>query len=410
MERHEYSTREALSEAQKSIEQAWSFETRAVLSGQAPDPATGSTIFPIYQTATFSQAGIGNNKGYMYARSANPTRTACADLLASLENGLKAFVYPSGMAAIQAVMQLLSPGDHVISSQDLYGGAHRLFEQVLSPINYSFSFVDSRETSNIINAIKDNTRLIWLESPTNPLMRLCDIEEIASKIATINKSRENKILIGFDNTFASPYIQKPLDLGVDLVMHSCTKYLSGHSDIVIGAVIVKDPQLAERLTFLQNATGNIAAPFDSWLLMRGIKTLPVRMKQHHENAMLVLDWLSSQPKIQTIYCPALSSNPQYSLYKKQMKIYNGMISFELDASQERILKILSLTQIFQLAESLGGVESLIGHPSTMTHAPLSPTRRLELGIRDNLIRLSIGIENAQDLINDLEQAFKKAGL
>jgi len=408
MERHQYTTRQELNASQKELEKTWAFETRAILVGQAPDPATGSTIFPIYQTATYTQAGIGDNKGYVYSRSGNPTRTACGEVLASLENGTNGFIYPTGIAAIHSVMQMLKPGDHVISSSDLYGGAHRLFDQIMTPIGLQNSFVDAREIKNITNAIKDNTKLIWLESPTNPLMRLCDIQAISNTIKELNKARstEAQMLIGFDNTFASPYLQKPLDLGADIVMHSCTKYLSGHSDIVIGAIIVKDSKLAERFAYHQNATGNLAAPFDCWLLMRGIKTLAVRMKQHHQNCVEIATWLSKHPKVKAVFCPLLESHAQHELYKRQMKMYNGMLSFELDASFEQVKKLVSSTKIFQLAESLGGVESLIGHPASMTHAAVPRERRLELGINDNLIRLSIGIEDVQDLINDLHEAFK----
>lgn len=409
MSKSDYRTRQELNQSQKSLEKTWGFETRSILVGQAPDPATGATIFPIYQTATYTQAGINDNKGYCYSRTGNPTRTAVAEVLASLENGTNAFVYPSGIAAIHAVMQIFKPGDQVISSSDLYGGAHRLFEQILSPIGFQYSFVDARDVSNIVAAVKPNTKLIWLESPTNPLMRLCDIKAIASAIKEINNTRpaENRIYIGFDNTFASPYLQRPLDFGVDIVVHSGTKYLGGHSDVLIGAIVVKDSKLAETFTYNQNATGSIAGPFDCWILMKGIKTLAIRMRQHHSNCIAIAEWLEKHPRVKAVFCPALPSNSQYELYKRQMSGYNGMLSFEFDGGIEAIKKLVKSTQIFQLAESLGGVESLIGHPATMTHAAVPAARRLELGINDNLIRLSIGIENVEDLIADLEQAFKK---
>ena len=420
-----YSTysRVELNEINKSLEDSWSFETRAILKSQAADPATGSTIFPIYQTSTYTQRGIDDNKGYVYSRSGNPNRSAVADVIASLESAKDAFVYPSGISAIHAVMQQLKAGDHIISGSDLYGGAHRLFEQIFSPLGLEYTYVDTREPANILNAIKSNTRLIWLESPSNPLMRLCDISLISQSIAKYNADHgltdlglpiypgssrtetkaPKRILIGFDNTFASPYLQRPLELGVDIVVHSATKYLGGHSDVLIGAVVVRDPEIAEVFKYHQNATGCIAGPFDSWILMKGIKTLAVRMKQHHENCMLVAEYLSKHPKVESLYCPALVSNPQYELYKRQMSLYNGMLAFEFAGDFNKVKEIVSKAKLFQLAESLGGVESLIGHPASMTHAAVPKARRLELGINDNLIRLSIGIENVRDIINDLEQ-------
>jgi len=408
MKRSDFKTRVELNKAQQELEKTWGFETRSILVGQAPDPATGSTIFPIYQTSTFTQAGIDENKGYTYSRTGNPTRTAAAEVLASLENGLKAFIYPSGIAAIHAVMQIFKPGDHIISSSDLYGGAHRLFNMIMAPLGYEFDFVDARYISNIESAIKPNTRLVWLESPTNPLMRLCDIRGIVAAIEKINKGRspETKVMIGFDNTFASPFLQRPLEMGVDIVIHSGTKYLGGHSDVLIGAVVVRDPALAETFTYNQNATGSLAGPFDSWILMKGMKTLAVRMRQHHANCQVVAEWLEKHPRVKAVHCPVLKTHPQHELYKTQMDMYNGMLSFEFDADFESVKKLVSSTNIFQLAESLGGVESLIGHPASMTHLAVPRERRLELGIYDNLIRLSVGIENVEDLIADLEQAFK----
>lgn len=409
MKKSDYKTRQELNQAQKKLEQSWHFETRAILTGQAPDPATGATVFPIYQTATYTQAGIGDNKGYVYSRTGNPTRTATADVLASLENGTRGFIYPSGISAIHAVLQILKSSTdlHVISTSDLYGGAHRLFTQVLTPLGYEFDFVDSRSIEDLTAQVKENTKLVWLESPTNPLMRLCDIAAIVAAIKKINQSRtpETQILIGFDNTFASPYLQRPLDFGVDIVVHSGTKYLGGHSDVLIGAVVVKDEELANKFAYHQNATGSLAGPFDCWILMKGIKTLAVRMKQHHANSIELAEWLEKHPKVKAVYCPALKSNPQYELYKRQMTMYNGMISFEFAGDLEQVKKLTSATQIFQLAESLGGVESLICHPASMTHAAVPPARRQELGIYDNLVRLSVGIENVEDLIKDLEQAF-----
>lgn len=409
MKRSEHKTRIELNKAQKELEKTWGFETRAILAGQGPDPATGSTIFPIYQTSTYTQAGIDDNKGYVYSRSGNPTRTACADVIASLENGIYAGIYPSGIAAIHAVMQGLKPGDHVISSSDLYGGAHRLFDQIMTPMGLSYDFVDARDIAKITDKVKPNTRMVWLESPTNPLMRLCDIQAITDEVKKINSKRakDEKILVGFDNTFASPFLQRPLDLGADIVVHSGTKYLGGHSDVLIGAIVVKDDDLAQKFAYHQNATGNLAGPFDCWILMKGIKTLAVRMRQHHANCVVIAEWLEKHPKIKAIHCPVLESHPQHDLYKRQMTMYNGMLSFEFDGGIEQVKKLVSSTRIFQLAESLGGVESLIGHPATMTHAAVPKERRLELGINDNLVRISCGIENVEDLIADLEYAFKQ---
>jgi len=406
-------SRVQLNKEREQLEESWGFETRAILRGQAPDPATGATIFPIYQTSTYTQRGIDDNKGYVYSRTGNPTRTACAECLASLENGINANIYPSGIAAIHAVMQQLEPGDHVVSSSDLYGGAHRLFDQIMTPLGITYDFVDARDLDNIKGAIKDNTKMVWLESPTNPLMRLCDIAAIVDLVRGINEARgvadaspmtKGKVLIGFDNTFASPYLQRPLDFGVDIVVHSGTKYLGGHSDVLIGAIVVKDEELAEKFNYHQNATGLLAGPFDCWILMKGIKTLAVRMRQHHANCVVVAEWLEKHPKVVAVHCPVLKSNSQHELYKRQMDMYNGMLAFEYDGSFDEVKQVVMKTKLFQLAESLGGVESLIGHPASMTHAAVPKDRRLELGINDNLIRLSIGIEYVQDILADLEQA------
>ncbi len=410
MRKADYKTRDELNQALEAQEKTWGFETRAILAAQAPDPATGATIFPIYQTSTYTQAGIDDNKGYVYSRTANPTRTACADVIASLENANYGFVYPSGISAIHTVMQLLEPGSHVISSSDLYGGAHRLFNEIMTPIGLSYDFVDAREVDNILSKIKDETRLVWLESPTNPLMRLCDISAICKAIAQINKERSEsqKILVGFDNTFASPYGQRPLDLGCDIVIHSGTKYLGGHSDVLIGAIVVNDDELGKKIGYHQNAVGSLAGPFDCWILMKGIKTLAVRMRQHEKNCIEIAKWLEACDQVEAVHCPILESHPQHDLYKKQMDCYNGMLAFEFKGDFDTVKTLVSSTDIFQLAESLGGVESLIGHPASMTHAAVPPERRKELGINDNLVRLSVGIENVEDLIKDLEHAFAKA--
>lgn len=402
-------TRNELNQSKKALEETWGFETRAILSAQAPDPATGATIFPIYQTSTYTQAGIDDNKGYVYSRTGNPTRTACADVIASLENAKYGFVYPSGIAAIHAIMQLFKPGSHVISSSDLYGGAHRLFNEIMTPIGLSYDFVDARKIENILEKVTEDTRLVWLESPTNPLMRLCDIEAICKAVAELNTKRteDKKILVGFDNTFASPYGQRPLDLGCDIVIHSGTKYLGGHSDVLIGAIVVNDDELGKDIGYHQNAVGSIAGPFDCWILMKGIKTLAVRMRQHHKNCLEVAKWLEACDQVEVVHCPVLESHDQHELYKKQMDCYNGMLAFEFKGSFDEVKKLVSATEIFQLAESLGGVESLIGHPASMTHAAVPPETRKELGINDNLVRLSIGIENVEDLIKDLENAFAR---
>ncbi|MCH2227164.1 MAG: PLP-dependent aspartate aminotransferase family protein [Candidatus Caenarcaniphilales bacterium] len=383
----------------------WGFETKAILKGQSPDPSTGATIPPIYQTSTYTLEGIGETKGYCYSRTGNPTRSAAAECLASLENGKFGFIYPSGIAAIHTVIQQLNPGDHVVTCEDLYGGAHRLFTQIVNKFGIEFDFVDARDPDNFIKAIKPNTKLVWLETPSNPKMYLCDIKAVVDKVKALAKSENREILVGADNTFASPYLQRPLDFGVDMVMHSCTKYLGGHSDLLLGAIVVRDEELAEKFAYHQNATGTIAAPFDCWLLMRGMKTLAVRMKQHHENSLSLAKWLEKHPLVKQVNCPALESSPQNDLYKKQMDLYNGMISFEIDADIEAVKGLVANLKIFQLAESLGGVESLSCHPATMTHAAVPAERRKELGINDNLIRLSVGIESIHDLQADLEQAF-----
>ena len=386
-----------------SHEENWGFETRAILKGQKADPATGATIFPIYQTSTFTQDGIGKNKGFCYSRTGNPTRSAAAECLAALEGVQHGFLYPSGIAAIHAVIAQLNPGDHIVACEDIYGGAHRLFNQILAPKGYEFTFVDVTKSNNVTAALQENTKLVWLESPSNPLMKLCDVPLITEQV----KAYREDILVAVDNTFASPYIQRPFEWGVDIVMHSGTKYLGGHSDVLIGAVCVKDEQLAESFAYHQNATGSIAGPFDSWLLMKGMKTLALRMKAHHKNAMAIAQWLENHDSIFKVYCPALESSIQYDLYRKQMDLYNGMISFEINANFENVKKFVSSTRVFQLAESLGGVESLICHPASMTHAAVPPERRQELGIKDTLVRISVGIECIKDIREDLEYAFSK---
>lgn len=376
------------------------FETKAIHIGQEADPATGATITPIYQTSTYTQEALGKHKGYEYSRSGNPTRKATEVALASLENGQFGLCFASGLAATSTVLFLLKAGDEVITGNDLYGGTVRLFNKVFSNFNIKFTFVDGRESKNFEQAITSKTKLIWLETPTNPLLRLTDIKEV-SKLG-----KAKNIIVAVDNTFASPFFQKPLDLGADIVVHSTTKYLGGHSDVVGGAVITNSEELFHKVKFYQNAVGAVSGPFDSWLVLRGIKTLAIRMNKHEENALKIAWFLESHPKIKKVNYPGLRSHPQHGLAKKQMSGFGGMISFEVNGDKETAKKIVESTKLFALAESLGGVESLIGHPVTMTHAEVPDEQKKILGITDNLIRISVGIEDTNDLINDLKQALE----
>ncbi len=376
------------------------FETKAIHIGQDADKATGATIVPIYQSATFTQESIGVHKGYDYSRSGNPTRTALEESMASIENGNYGLAFASGLAAITSVLSILRPGDNVVASDDLYGGTYRLFEKVYSPLGITFNFVDGANTSEFENSINDKTKLIWVETPTNPLLKLSDIEAI-SAIA-----KGNNILLAVDNTFATPYFQQPLDLGADIVVHSTTKYIGGHSDVVGGAVIVNDVELYEQIKFYQNAAGGVPGPFDSWLTLRGLKTLALRMQRHEENAKAIANALLENNNVVNVYYPGLSS--QVELAKKQMKGFGGMISFKIKGGFEEADKFVTSLKIFSLAESLGGVESLVSHPAKMTHASIPKEEREKRGISDNLIRLSIGIENVQDLLDDIEQALKNS--
>jgi len=376
------------------------FETKAIHIGQDADSATGATIVPIYQSATFTQDSIGVHKGYDYSRSGNPTRTALEESLASLENGNYGLAFASGLAAITSVLSILRPGDNVVASDDLYGGTYRLFEKVYSPLGVTFNFVDGANTDEFENAINDKTKLIWVETPTNPLLKLSDIKAI-SAIA-----KRNNILLAVDNTFATPYFQQPLDLGADIVVHSTTKYIGGHSDVVGGAVIVNDIELYEQIKFYQNAAGGVPGPFDSWLTLRGLKTLALRMQRHEENAKTIANALLDNPNVVKVHYPGLSA--QVELAKKQMKGFGGMISFEIKGGFEEADKFVTSLKIFSLAESLGGVESLVSYPAKMTHASIPKEEREKRGITDSLIRLSIGIENVQDLLEDIEQAFSKS--
>ncbi|MFM9908003.1 MAG: cystathionine gamma-synthase [Chitinophagaceae bacterium] len=373
--------------------------TLFIHAGAEPDPSTGSIMTPIYQTSTYVQSAPGNHKGYEYARSQNPTRKALEDALAIIENGKFGLAFSSGVAATDAVIKLLEPGNEVICANDMYGGTYRLFTKVFEKFGIRFIYVDTTNTENIKNAITSNTKLVWLETPTNPLMNITDIAAVAG--ITNNKS----ILLAVDNTFASPYLQNPLNLGADIVMHSATKYLGGHSDVIQGCLIVNDKELREKLYFIQKSCGAVPGPMDCFLVLRGIKTLQVRMKQHCENGKIIAHWLRSNAKVSKVYWPGFEDHPGYAVAKKQMLDFGGMISFELkDDSLQEATRVLSSTKLFSLAESLGGVESLINHPASMTHASIPREERIKNGLRDSLIRLSVGIEDAGDLIEDLQKA------
>ena len=375
------------------------FNTKTIHGGQEHDKAYGSVMPPIYQTSTYAQSTPGGHKGYEYSRTHNPTRKALENSFASLENGTYGLAFGSGLAAIDAVIKLLKPGDEVISTNDLYGGTYRLFTKIFEGFGIKFHFIGMENASKIEDYINKNTKLIWVETPTNPMMNVIDIEA-ASKIA-----KKNNILLGVDNTFATPYLQQPLNLGADIVMHSATKYLGGHSDVVMGALIVKDKDLADKLYFIQNASGAICGPQDSFLVLRGIKTLHVRMQRHCENGKAIAKYLSTHPKIENVYWPGFEDHPNHSIAKKQMKDFGGMISFTTKGNNyDEAIRIVENLKIFTLAESLGGVESLAGHPASMTHASIPKKEREKTGVVDSLIRLSVGIEDVDDLINDLKQA------
>lgn len=374
------------------------FSTKAIHVGQAADPATGAIITPIYQTSTYVQDGLGKHKGYEYSRTHNPTRTALEECLASLENGKHGLAFASGLAATSCVMNLLSAGDHVIVGDDVYGGTFRIFDKVFKRYGIEFSFVDTTHVDNVQAALKTNTKLLWLETPTNPLLKLSNLSDLSSL------AKKHKLISVVDNTFASPYFQNPLNYEIDLVVHSTTKYLGGHSDVVGGGIITSNDQLHETLRFHQNAVGGVPGPFDSWLVLRGLKTLSVRMRQHEANAKQIADYLSKHTKVETIIYPGLENHPQHDLAKRQMSGFGGMLSIVLKGGLNAAQEMLSKTKLFALAESLGGVESLIGHPSSMTHASIPKEIRESRGIVDGLVRLSCGIEDVEDLIGDLEQA------
>ncbi|MBW8242362.1 cystathionine gamma-synthase [Muricauda oceani] len=375
------------------------FNSKAIHGGQRPDAAYGAVMPPIYQTSTYAQPTPGAHKGYEYSRGGNPTRTALENAVASLENGSFGMAFGSGMAAIDAVLKLLLPGDEVICTSDLYGGSYRLFKGVYEKYGVKFRFSDMVDMEELASQITENTKLIWVETPTNPMMNIIDIEAV-SKI-----TKQHNLLLAVDNTFATPYLQRPLDLGADIVMHSATKYLAGHSDVVVGALAVKDEKLADQLYFVQKSSGGICGPMDSFLTLRGIKTLHVRMQRHCENAELVAKYLENHPKIDKVYWPGFEHHPNHKVAKKQMEGFGGMISFvPKGRNYEEAIKIVENLQLFTLAESLGGVESLVGHPASMSHGSIPKEEREKNGVVDALIRLSIGIEDAEDLINDLKQA------
>lgn len=373
--------------------------TKIIHAGAEPDPSTGAIMTPIYQTSTYVQEAPGVNKGYEYARSQNPTRKALETALAVIENGKHGLAFSSGVAATDAVIKLLNPGDEVIAAQDMYGGTYRLFTKVFEKYGIKFIYVDTTDVQNVATAVTAKTKLIWIETPTNPLMNITDIHAV-SKI-----SRAANAWLCVDNTFASPYLQNPLDLGADIVMHSSTKYLGGHSDVIQGALIMNDDSLREQLYFLQKSCGAVPGPMDCFLVLRGIKTLHVRMKQHCENGYVVAHFLRKHPNVEKVYWCGFADHPNYNIAKIQMRAFGGMMSFTLkDDSVEAAHKVLSSTKLFALAESLGGVESLINHPASMTHASIPRDERIRVGLTDGLIRLSVGIEDADDLVEDLKQA------
>lgn len=376
------------------------FNTKTIHGGQEnTDPAYGSVMPPIYQTSTYKQTTPGGHKGFEYSRSGNPTRAALERSLASIENGKFGLAFGSGLAAIDAVVKLFKPGDEIVSTNDLYGGSYRLFTKIYENFGIKFHFVGMQNAADIEKYINGNTKMIWVETPTNPMMNIIDIE------ATSVIARKHNLLLAVDNTFATPYLQQPLDLGADIVMHSATKYLGGHSDVVMGGLVVKDEALAERLYFIQNASGAVCGPQDSFLVLRGIKTLHIRMQRHCENGEAVANFLKSHPRVKQVYWPGFEDHPNYEIAKRQMKGFGGMISFTTsEGTLESAVKLVEKLHVFTLAESLGGVESLAGHPASMTHASIPKEEREKTGVVDSLIRLSVGIEDAGDLIEDLKNA------
>ncbi len=374
------------------------FSTRAIHAGQEPDPTTGAIMTPIYQTSTYAQAGMGEHKGFEYARTGNPTRSALEACIASLENGKYGLAFASGMAAESAVLSLLSAGDHMISCDDLYGGTYRIFERIMRRYNVDTSYVTAGNVEDYEKAIRPTTKLIWLETPTNPLLRLVDIKAVAEV------AHRHNLLVVVDNTFSSPYFQQPLNLGADIVLHSTTKYINGHSDVIGGALVMNDEEVYQAIKFHQNAAGAVPGPFDVWLTMRGIKTLAVRMRQHEENARAIARFLMEHPRVEKVYYPGLASHPDHELAKRQMSGFGGMVSFQFKGTLEDVDQMVRRFKVFTFAESLGGVESLVCHPASMTHGSIPKEIREARGLTDTLLRLSVGIEDSEDLLADLEQA------
>ncbi|MEJ8802832.1 cystathionine gamma-synthase [Pontibacter sp. H249] len=375
------------------------FGTKAIHAGVEPDPTTGAIMTPIYQTSTYVQRSPGDHKGYEYSRTHNPTRTQLQNALAALENGKHGLCFASGMAAIDAIIKMLSPGDEVISTNDLYGGSYRIFTKIFQNYGIKFHFTNMADLSKVEALVNENTKMIWVETPTNPLLNIIDIKGCA------DISKKHNLILVADNTFATPYLQTPLDLGADIVMHSLTKYMGGHSDVVMGAVIVNEDDLRERLAFIQNACGSTPGPQDCFLVLRGIKTLHLRMERHCQNGRKIAEYLKSHPKVEKVYWPGFEDHANHDVAKEQMRDFGGMLSFVLKGDKvEDATKVLENLKLFALAESLGGVESLCGHPATMTHASIPREERMKTGLSDSLIRLSVGVEDAEDLIADLEYA------
>ncbi len=372
------------------------FATKAIHAGQEPDPTTGSIMTPIYQTATYAQAGLGEHKGFEYSRTGNPTRAALEACIAALEEGVYGLAFASGMAAESAILSLLSAGDHVVSCDDTYGGTYRIFERVMRRYNVEFSYVPAGKVANYEKAIRPNTKMIWLETPTNPLLRLIDIQAIAALAHSRN------LLVVVDNTFASPYFQQPLKLGADIVVHSTTKYINGHSDTIGGALVTSNEEAYQAIKFYQNAAGGVPGPFDAWLTLLGLKTLAVRMRQHEANALAVAAFLQEHPRVEKVYYPGLPSHPDYALAKRQMSGFGGMVSFQFKGTYQDVAQMVRRFKVFTLAESLGGVESLVCHPASMTHGSIPKDIRESRGLTDTLLRLSVGIEDIEDILADLE--------
>ena len=376
------------------------FNTKVIHAGVEPDSATGAIMTPIYQTSTYVQDEVGKHKGFEYSRTGNPTRAALESSLAAIENGKYGACFGSGLAAIDCVIKMLNPGDEVISTNDLYGGSYRIFKTIFEKYGIKFHFVDMLNLENIKDALNEKTKLIWIETPTNPMMNIIDIKSIVEMV------KDSDAFVGVDNTFATPYLQRPLDLGADVVMHSVTKFLGGHSDVVMGALVTSNDTIAEEIYRIQNSSGAVCGPMDSFLVLRGIKTLHLRVQRHSENGKIIAEFLKSHPQVDEVYWPGFKSHTNHEVAKKQMSDFGGMVSFTLkDDSLEKAKRIVSKTKLFTLAESLGGVESLIGHPSTMTHASIPREERLKSGVKDSLIRLSVGVEDAADLVKDLENSF-----